>query len=182
MRTSFLFIILLIVTNLLPAHSGIRNNVKVSVNRNHPILSLNKPVPFSKYLRGSSAGVSQNFPHSELNLQPGDSINLTMSKEQKERIIAIGIIGTLSGTLLGAMIGISRDHVLEGAAIGGSVGAFLGIYGSAKSAKQKGSFWVALLGNVAGGVAGYYLAPYSLGFSLILLPPTGTIVGFNMGK
>lgn len=182
MRTGFLFIAMLMVTNLLPAQSMNSDKPNKANRSYYPALSFNKPIAFSEYLRGSSAGMSQKFLPSEVSLQSGDSINMTMSREQKERIIAIGVISTLSATLLGAMIGASRDHPLEGAAIGGSVGAFLGIYGSAKSAKQKGSFWGALLGNVAGGVAGYYLAPYSLGFSLILLPPTGTIVGFNMGK
>jgi hypothetical protein len=71
---------------------------------------------------------------------------------------------------------------LIGGSIGGPVGSALGVTIAGKYQKQKGSFWDALGGSVAGAILPISLAFVSGGVTLIALPitmPLGAVIGYN---
>jgi hypothetical protein len=111
--------------------------------------------------------------------------------------VVVGLLLARGGGLLGAAIGRSREPQfgdLVGAILGTFVGYILGVplgmLGAARLLKRHGSFWLALLASILGGVLIALLAeplglnqpPSLLAFAIFFAAPALALIGFNLRR
>ena len=111
--------------------------------------------------------------------------------QQTDKIFLRALIGSVSLGAMGALIGLNINtecagssdvfqicsgdgyYARLGATIGGVSGSILGYLARRKNIQQKAPVLKIVLGSIAGGVVGYYLADKTFGMSTLIFPPIG---------